>query len=87
MFEGMEWQQETIQIGVGDSLILYSDGVPEAQNEQQEEFGESRLLAIAQQPFASAAARQKAITAAVQQFVDDAPQFDDITLMVAIRLK
>ncbi|WP_420645119.1 PP2C family protein-serine/threonine phosphatase [Candidatus Leptofilum sp.] len=87
MFEGMDWQQETIQIGVGDSLILYSDGVPEAQNKLQEEFGEERMLAIAQQKFANAVACQNAIADAVHQFVEDAPQFDDITLMVATRIK
>ncbi|MCB8925848.1 MAG: PP2C family protein-serine/threonine phosphatase [Ardenticatenaceae bacterium] len=87
MFEGMDWQQETIQIGLGDSLILYSDGVPEAQNEQQEEFGEARMLAIAQRPFAHAHDLQEAIATAVHQFVDDAPQFDDITLMVVTRIK
>ncbi|WP_420632033.1 PP2C family protein-serine/threonine phosphatase [Candidatus Leptofilum sp.] len=87
MFEGMDWQQETIQIGVGDSLILYSDGVPEAQNEQQDEFGEDRMLAIAQQSFATATELQNEIAEAVRRFVDGAPQFDDITLMVANRLK
>ena len=87
MFEGMAWQQETIEIGVNDSLILYSDGVPEAQNAQQEEFGEARMLAIAQRPFAHAHELQEAIATAVHQFVDDAPQFDDITLMVVTRLK
>lgn len=88
MFEGMAWQQKTIQVDVGDCLILYSDGVPEAQNNQQEEFGDARLLAIAQQqPHASTHARRIAITEAVNQFVGDAPQFDDITLMVATRLK
>ena len=49
MFKGMVWEQETIQISVGENLILYSDGVPEAQNSQQAEFGDERLLAIAQQ--------------------------------------
>ncbi len=88
MFEEMDWQQETIQIGVGESLILYSDGVPEAQNSKQEEFGDARMLAIAQQKAnGSATIQQTAIANAVSAFVGDAPQFDDITLMVATRLK
>jgi serine phosphatase RsbU (regulator of sigma subunit) len=88
MFEEMAWQQETIQIGVGDILIFYTDGVPEAQNSHQEEFGEERMLAIAQQKAnGSATERQTAIADAVSQFVGNAPQFDDITLMVATRLK
>ena len=88
MFDGMAWQQATIQIDQGDSLILYSDGVPEAQNNQQEEFGEDRMLTIARQHTQAAAiARQDAITDAVTAFVDGAPQFDDITLMVATRVK
>ena len=87
LFEAMAWQQETIQIHLGESLILYSDGVPEAQDDQQAEFGEERLLAIAQQPHPSANACQTAIAEAVHTFVNGAPQFDDITLMVATRLK
>jgi sigma-B regulation protein RsbU (phosphoserine phosphatase) len=88
IFEDTEWQQETVEICVGESLILYSDGVPEAQNSRQEEFGEAQMLAVAQQGAnGSATARQTAITEAVSQFVGDAPQFDDITLMVATRLK
>jgi sigma-B regulation protein RsbU (phosphoserine phosphatase) len=88
IFEGTEWQQAAVEICAGESLLLYSDGVPEAQNSQQEEFGEARMLTTARQTAnESAAARQTAITEAVSAFVGDAPQFDDITLMVATRLK
>ena len=70
MFEEMVWGEETVQLDEGDSLILYSDGIPEAQNNQQEEFGEERLLAAAQQEsYSGAAERQNAITQAVAHFV------------------
>ena len=87
MFGEMAWTEETVQIDVGDCLILYSDGVPEAQNSQQEEFGEDRMLTIAQQAAnGNATAQQTAIASAVNHFVDGAPQFDDITLMIVTRL-
>ena len=44
MFSGMSWRTDTIEVGAGDSLILYTDGVSEAQNANDDEFGESRLI-------------------------------------------
>lgn len=86
MFPGMSWRQEQVPLHPGDMLVAYSDGVSEAQNGRQEEFGEDRLLAVARANRRNgAAAVQQAVVQAVQTFVDTAPQFDDLTLVVAVR--
>ncbi len=71
----------------GDSLAIYSDGVTEATNAEQEEFGEERFADVL------AANRQKsateivgAVTKALTDFAAGSPPADDITLMVARRL-
>jgi serine phosphatase RsbU (regulator of sigma subunit) len=86
MFEGMEWQQAQIQFEPGDVLLLYTDGVPEAQNSTNAEFGDDRLLALGNANIQrSASDIQQAIITSLDEFVDNAPQFDDITLMVVRR--
>ncbi len=44
--EGMEFDEQTIQLEVGDRLFLYSDGVPEAMDENLEQFGNQRMLEV-----------------------------------------
>ncbi|NDJ79387.1 MAG: PP2C family protein-serine/threonine phosphatase, partial [Chloroflexi bacterium] len=86
MFEGLAWQQAAITIEPGDTLLLYSDGVSEAQNAAQDEFGEDQLVAAAGSVSDRTAAHvHTAIMDAVTTFTGDAPQFDDITLVVAVR--
>jgi serine phosphatase RsbU (regulator of sigma subunit) len=71
----------------GDTLVLFSDGVPEAQNIFDEEFGEARLLEVLTEAAAEpAAAVIDRVMAAIDAFAGGAPQFDDITLLVARRL-
>jgi PAS domain S-box-containing protein len=80
------WEQRTVQLAPGDVLVLYSDGITEAHNSQRELFGERRLLAATQtQVGCSALELRDAIMLAIDEFVGDAPQIDDITLMVAVR--
>ncbi|MGF1579625.1 MAG: SpoIIE family protein phosphatase [Gemmataceae bacterium] len=44
--EGMEFDEQTVQLSVGDRLLLYSDGVPEAMDENLNQFGDQRMLEI-----------------------------------------
>jgi len=88
IFEKATWEQKTVQIAPGDKLVLYTDGVTEAQNQQELFFEEERLLAVAQANLGrSAQAMQEALLTAVHEFVGDAPHAlrDDITLMVVAR--
>jgi len=86
MFEGLDWERAQIQIQPGDVLLLYSDGVPEAQNLTNEEFGDDRFIALGQEKQGRPPTEiQEAIIADIDAFVGDGPQFDDITLMVISR--
>ncbi|MBR4913003.1 MAG: SpoIIE family protein phosphatase [Bacteroidales bacterium] len=80
-----EYSSRTLQLGDGDTLFLYTDGLTEAENTQKELFGEERALEIAQKLCGASAEEQiKAMQSAVKQFVGDAEQSDDLTLL-AIR--
>jgi len=82
----MPWKQGSVQIAPGDSLVLYTDGVTDAEDGKGMFFGGKRLLAVAQANRGrSAQDMQAALLAEVHQFVGDAPQFDDIALMVVVR--
>jgi NarL family two-component system response regulator LiaR len=86
VFEEVTWTQGSVQLAPGDSLVLYTDGVPEARSQQEEFFGEKRLLAIAQANLGrSAQDIQNALLAEVHQFMGNAPRLDDITVMVVVR--
>ena len=73
-------------LGLGDVLIIYTDGVTEARDEDGEEFGEARLLALAAEPFEERAAMTlSTIMRKLDEFVGGAPQHDDITCLVVRR--
>lgn len=83
---GLPFDETEIRVDPGDCVVLFSDGVPDAQNEAGEEFGDERLLAIVQgltsQPSEIIVAR---VFEAIDAFAGAAPQFDDITLFVVRR--
>lgn len=84
MLPDSAYRQETIQLQPGDLLVMYTDGVTEAQNAQGDEFGENRLLAlVAGNLRLTPAALKDAILAANAEFVGSAPQYDDLTLLIA----
>jgi sigma-B regulation protein RsbU (phosphoserine phosphatase) len=80
------WESATVQINPGDVLVLYTDGIPDSQNRNAEFFEDKKLLEVihASQGL-SADHIQENILGGIQDFVGDAPQFDDITLMVLVR--
>ncbi len=84
-WEGTEYPIMHIQLGEGETLVLYTDGVTEATNKENELFGDARLLDVARDlQGLSIHEMIKGIKANVDIFVAEAPQFDDITI-VAIR--
>jgi serine phosphatase RsbU (regulator of sigma subunit) len=82
----LPYGKTTHALGEGDCLVLFSDGVPEAQNAEGEEFGEARLLEVLRSaaPEGAAAAVGR-VFEAIDAFVCGAPQYDDITIVVARR--
>ena len=92
IFEDSAWDQGMAELAPGDVLVLYTDGVTDAQTTDGIPFGQERLLDVIQDshgPLATSMANAQemgeAVLAAVHRFVGSAPQFDDLTLMVVAR--
>jgi len=86
ILDGVTWDRRIVHLEPGDVLLLYTDGITEAQNEQEEFFDEDRLRAFVRASLGrSAQDIQDGIIAEVDAFVGDVPQSDDITLMVVAR--
>jgi serine phosphatase RsbU (regulator of sigma subunit) len=84
--EESTWVQSSVQIEPGDVLILYTDGIPDSQNTQGEFFNDESIIEVAQNHLERTAYElQEQILQEVQDFVGNAPQFDDITLMILAR--
>ena len=80
------WRQAEVQINPGDVLLLYTDGIPDAENSEGAHFKEMRMIGIAQEKMGTSAHEiQQALLDGLQEFVGEAPQFDDITLLVVMR--
>jgi len=81
--ENREYTSRTIGISAGDVVVLYTDGVTEATNNQVEMFGEERLQTIIRENAVLPSHKiLEKILASVETFSSGEPQFDDITLMV-----
>lgn len=86
-FPKQVYQEETCTLAPGDILAIYSDGVSEANNLAEEEFGTDRLLDVMRRHAAdSPHAIVDAVFRDLDLFVGEAPQFDDITIMIVKRL-
>jgi len=86
--EDAAWEQKVVQFAPGDLLVLYTDGVTDAEDETGAFFGQERLLEIAQANLGQSAQDvQDALIAEIHEFVGDTPQFDDITLMTVVRVR
>jgi len=81
--ENRDYASCTVDIGPGDVIVLYTDGVTESINKDEEMFGEDRLKSvIIENADLSTNEILEKILNEVRQFTGDMPQFDDITLMV-----
>ena len=80
--EGMTYKEYEILMEPGASLFLYTDGVVEAEDADRQMFGTNRMLeALNRQPDASPEEVLKNVKEAVEAFVRDEEQFDDLTMM------
>ena len=86
VLEEAEWGTETIMLCPGDMLVAFSDGVIDAQNDDGDFFEEQRLQVLVENSWGNPAQKvQEDLLSQIGQFVGDAPQFDDITLLVLTR--
>src|SRR5579859_1896958 len=83
MFDFASYQSRRLHLHKGDILVVYTDGLTDAQNQQEEMFGEERLLKIIRQeaPSGSHALEQKFLKS-IEEFTQGTPQTDDITFVV-----
>ena len=79
---GTRYQEYKLQLEKGDKLFLYTDGVPEASDAKEEMFGIERMLnALNSEPDANPEQMLHNIREAVSGFVNEAEQFDDLTML------
>jgi serine phosphatase RsbU (regulator of sigma subunit) len=83
LMEGAEFTVDSLHLAPGDHVVIYSDGVTEAQNQAREFFGKKRLRDILNAHAGeSCSAIHDAIQEGVATFTEGAPQSDDITVVV-----
>ena len=81
--DGVRYRVGELTLSPGDRLFLYTDGVPEATNTENKLYGEDRLLTFMNQnAMVEAHAFLPALKANIDEFVGEAPQFDDITMLI-----
>ncbi|HDP98123.1 MAG TPA: hypothetical protein ENN22_02940 [bacterium] len=83
MMPNIPYEQGEIKLKSGDWIVMFTDGVTEAQNDAKEEFGEQRLIQIMQENLSiSTSAMTSKILAAVKSFSGNLLQSDDVTLLI-----
>jgi serine phosphatase RsbU (regulator of sigma subunit)/DNA-binding NarL/FixJ family response regulator len=88
VMEDASWQQKIARFSPGDILLLYTDGITEAENMHREFYGEQRILEVLRSHRDRAAhAIQDALLEDVRKFTNKAPKTDDIAIMVIAREK
>ena len=86
VMEDIPFTEETLQLEPGETLLMYTDGVTEATDKEEKEYGEARLEALLKQS-TQADCQQiiDKVKADVKAFVGEAEQSDDITLLALKR--
>ncbi|MCR4837880.1 MAG: PP2C family protein-serine/threonine phosphatase [Eubacterium sp.] len=81
-FPGLPHTASQITLAPGERILLYTDGVTDAKRSDEERFGKERLAEVLNaNKDKSDEEILKAVTAAVQSFAGDEPQFDDMTML------
>ena len=80
--ENIKYKEYELQLERGDRLFVYTDGVPEAANANEELLGNERMLEILNSRKDEAMENfLGSVRKGIDDFVGDAPQFDDLTMM------
>ncbi len=87
LMDGAEFEMGETSLAPGEALVVYSDGVSEANNLADEEFGMERLISVVQNNVkASASGMRDKVESALSAFTQTAPANDDITLVIVKRV-
>jgi sigma-B regulation protein RsbU (phosphoserine phosphatase) len=82
IMEGMRFRERSFRLNPGDRLFVYTDGVTEATDAQNQLFGEERLVtALNQNPGLTQEKLLASVRESIDTFVGEAPQFDDLTML------
>lgn len=83
LFEAATFEQEQVMLEKGDVLLVFSDGVTEAMNEKNDEFGDDHLVSLVRNRHGQDPKRVlEELAREVKKFTGDALQSDDVTMMV-----
>ncbi|GAK53818.1 conserved hypothetical membrane protein, SpoIIE and 5TMR of 5TMR-LYT family [Candidatus Moduliflexus flocculans] len=84
VIDEIELEEKTVTVEPGDVIVMYTDGVTESINTQEEEFGEARLIEEIKQHHALPAQElmSRITNDILAEFTQGEPQFDDFTMMV-----
>lgn len=86
ILDGYTWQQTSVEVPQQGVLLLYTDGVTEAENGTGDFYGRERLLAaVHERRHLPAAALQSSLFSAVHEFAGGYPQVDDMAVVVGTR--
>jgi sigma-B regulation protein RsbU (phosphoserine phosphatase) len=83
LFDNLEYDQTTLSLLPGDVLVFYTDGITEAMNAQNRQFGPERLDSVFNRCDLDADTIIRAIIEAIEEFTGGQPPEDDRTLLVA----
>ena len=82
VMNGMIYPPNEIRLKPGDSIFVYTDGVPEASNQEHVQFGNERMIhTLNTEPDAAPEKTLSNMRRAVDNFVKNAEQFDDLTML------
>ena len=83
LFPQNSYEEAVVELLPGDVLLAFTDGVPEAQNPKEEEFGEERLKDLLRSTSHLPVDQMVTeIASELKTWIDDAPQFDDLTFVL-----
>ncbi len=86
--EDVSYEEDSVKLEPGDTIVVYSDGITETMNEQEEEFGEERFeKLLTGNSTVSAEELLRKIISETERFAGNQPQSDDKTLLIIRRVK
>lgn len=85
-FPGVHFQTARMKLEPGDSLVLYTDGVTDAENSESQLFGVEKWQELLEEPLPADSKRLKHLVERLEAYMGETPRYDDITLLVVERL-